>query len=54
MSKLQTLQDLSEAQIRALACQNGIKSWSIDSVGALQRALLKCEPVKGLETNESA
>jgi hypothetical protein len=42
----------SEAQIRALACQNGIKSWQIDSVGMLRRALLQLDVIKGLETNE--
>ena len=44
----------NEAQIRALACQNGIQSWQIDSPGALRRALLQLDAIKGLETNETA
>jgi hypothetical protein len=49
-----TLDHFNEAQIRALACQNGIMSWQIDSPGALRRALLQLDIIKGLETNETA
>jgi len=46
--------NLSEPQVRALACQNGIKTWQMDSVGALCRALLQLDIIKGIETNETA
>jgi hypothetical protein len=44
---------LAEPKVRALACQNGIKTWQIDSVGALCRALLQLDVIKGLETTET-
>lgn len=47
------IQQLTEPKVRALACQNGIKTWQMDSVGALCRALLQLETIKGLETNET-
>jgi hypothetical protein len=46
--------NLSEPQIRALACQNGIKTWLMDSVGTLCCALLQLDIIKGVETNETA
>lgn len=54
MNNQSILDYFSEAQIRALACQNGIKSWQIDSPGALRRALLQLNIITGLETNEIA
>lgn len=45
---------LPEPHVRALACQNGIKTWQMDSVGALCRALLQLDSIKGIETNETA
>jgi len=45
--------ELEEPKVRALACQNGIKTWAMDSVGALRRALLQLDLIKGLETNET-
>lgn len=47
------LETLSEGQIRAIACQNGIQSWQIDSPGALRRSLLQLDSIKGLETDET-
>jgi hypothetical protein len=46
--------NLSEPQIRALACQNGIKTWLMDSVGTLCCALLQLDIIKGVETDETA
>jgi len=53
-NKQSILNHFSESQIRALACQNGVKSWQIDSVGMLRRALLQLDVIKGLETDEHA
>lgn len=49
-----TLDYFNEAEIRALACQNGIQFWQIDSLETLRRALLQLDTIKGLETNETA
>ncbi len=52
--RLTLLQSLPEPHVRALAHQNGIKTWQMDSVGALCRALLQLDIIKGIETNETA
>lgn len=52
--RLTLLQALPEPHIRALSHQNGIKTWQMDSVGALCRALLQLDIIKGVETNETA
>ena len=47
------LDSLTVQQLRALSCQNGVKTWNTDSRATLLRTLNKRESLKGVDDDES-
>ena len=47
------LDSLTMRQLRALSCQNGVKTWNTDSRATLLHTLDKLGSLKGVDDDES-